>query len=76
MMVTTFNSNSWTTVISCDSPSNVSDETDLITYYELSSLIHSILKHNILIVGRDMNAKIGKDKNNKFSLHNSSNRNR
>ena len=47
---------------------------DLITLYtELSSFVFSILKHNILIIGEDMNAQIGK--NNKFSLLNSSNRN-
>ena len=35
----------------------------------------SIPKHNVLIIGGDMNAKIGKNVNNKFSLHNSSNKN-
>ena len=44
-------------------------------YNEQSSLIHNILKHNVLIIGRDMNAQIGKNVNNKFSLHNSSNTN-
>ena len=49
---------------------------DLITFYnELSSLDHSIPKHNTVIIGGDMNAQICKNKNNKFSLHNSSNRN-
>ena len=40
-----------------------------------SSLVHSIPKHNVLVIGSDMNAQIGKNKNHKYSLHNSSNRN-
>ena len=75
-MVTTFNGNTNTTIISCYNPTNVSDETDLITFYdELSSLVRSIPKHNVLVIGGDMNAQIGKNVNNKFSLHNLSNRN-
>ena len=34
-----------------------------------------ILKHNVLVIGGDMNALIGKNINHKFSSHNSSNRN-
>ena len=75
MMVSTFNGNPSTTIISCYSPTNVSDETYLIVYYnEISSLVRCILKHNVLIISGDMNAQIGKNVNNKFSLHNSSNR--
>ena len=49
---------------------------DLITFYsKLSSLVHCIPKHSILIISRDINAQIGKDENNKFFLHNLSNRN-
>ena len=45
MMVVTFNSNPSATIISCYSPTNVSEETELIAFYdELSSLVHSILK--------------------------------
>ena len=74
MMVATFNGNPSATIISCYSPTNVSEETDLITfYYELSSLVRSIPKHNVLVIVGDMNAQIGK--NHKFSLRNSSNRN-
>ncbi len=76
MVVATFNGNSSTTIISCYSPTNVSDETDLIaSYNELSSLVRSIPKDKVLIIGGDMNAQIGKNVNNKFSLHNSSKRN-
>ena len=48
----------------------------LVTFYEeLSSLVRSISKHNLLVIGGDMNAQIGKNRNNKYSLHNTSNRN-
>ena len=43
------------------SPTNVSEETELVTFYdELSSLVRSIPKHNMLVIGGDMNAQIGK----------------
>ena len=75
MMVATCNGNPSTMIISCYSPTNACDETDLITFYnELSSLVHCIPKHNILIISGGMDAQIGKNVNNKFSLHNSSNR--
>ena len=49
---------------------------ELVTFYdELSSLVRSIPKHNMLVIGGDMNAQIGKNGNNKYSLHNASNRN-
>ena len=37
------------------------------------SLVRRIPKHNVLVIGGDMNAQIGKNVNLKFSLHNSSN---
>ena len=56
-MAATFNRNLRATIISCYSPTNVSKETELITFYdELSSLVRSISKHNIFVIGRDMNA--------------------
>ena len=76
MMAATFNGNPKATIISCYSPTNVSEETKLVTFYEeLSSLVHSIPKHNLLVIGGDMNAQIEKNRNNKYSLHNTSNRN-
>ena len=76
MMVATFNGNPSATIISCYSPTNVSEETDLITFYdELSSDVCIIPKHNVLFIGGDMNAQIGKNVNHKYSLHISSNRN-
>ena len=75
MMVATFNGNPSTT-ISCYSPTNFSEETVLIAFYnELSSLIRGILKHNVFVIGGDMNTQIGKNVDSKFSLHNSSNKN-
>ena len=75
MMAATFNGNPRATII-CYSPTNVSEETGLVTFYdELSSLVRSIPKHNMLVIGGDMNAQIGKNGNNKYSLHNTSNRN-
>ena len=57
MIVAAFNGNPSATIISCYSPTNVSEETNLITFHnELSSLVHSILKHNVLVIGGDMNA--------------------
>ena len=38
-------------------------------YNELFSFVRSIQKHNVFIIGGPMNAKIGKNVNNKFSLH-------
>ena len=76
MMAATFNGNPRATIISCYSPTNVSEETELVSFYnKLSSLVRSIPIHNVLVIGRDMNAQIGKNGNNKYSLHNTSNRN-
>ena len=51
VMVATFNGNPRATIISCYSPTNVSEETELVAFYdELSSLVHSILKHNMLVI--------------------------
>ena len=75
MMAATFNGNPRATIISCYSPTNVSEETELVTFYDvLSSLVRSIPKH-MLVIGGDMNTQIAKNGNNKYSLHNTSNRN-
>ena len=76
MMAATINGNSRATIISCYSPTNVSEETELVAFYdELSSLVRSIRKRNMQVIGGDMNAQIGKNGNNTYSLHNMSNRN-
>ena len=63
-----FNGKPRTTIISCNIPTNVNDKTNLITFYnELSSIVRSIPKHNVLIIGGHRNAQIGKNVNNKIS---------
>ena len=75
-MVVMINDNPSTTIIHCYSPTNAGVEMDFnIFYNELFFLVHSIQKDNVLIIGGDMNAQIGKNINNKFSLHNKTNRN-
>ena len=75
MLTATFNGNPRATII-CYSPTNVSEETELVAFYdELSSLVRSIPKHSLLVISGDMNAQIGKNGNNKYSLYNTSNRN-
>ena len=69
MVVATFNGNHSSTIISCNSPTNGSEETNLIAfYYELCSLVRSIPKHNVLIIDGDMNAKIGKKRKQQIQL--------
>ena len=76
MIAATFNSNPRAKIISCYSPTNVSEETEHVAFYdELSSLVRSIPKHNVLVIGGDMNAQIRKNGNNKYNLHNTLNRN-
>ena len=76
MMAATFNGNPRATIISCYSPTNVSEETELVAFYdELSSLVRSIPKHNMLVFWRRHECPIGKNGNNKYNLHNTSNRN-
>ena len=72
----TFNDNLYTTVISFYCPTDASNETDIITFYnELCSLVWFNTKPNILMISGDMNAQIGKDRNNEFCLLNLPNRN-
>ena len=71
-----FNGTPCTTIVSCYSYTDASDETDTITFYnDLFYFVRHIPKHNVLIIGRHMNAQIGKDGNNKFGVHNLPNRN-
>ena len=76
MLAAMFNGNPRATIISCYSPTNDSEESELVAFYdELYSLVRSIPKHNLLVIGGDMNAQIGNNGNNKYSLHNTSNSN-
>ena len=75
MLAATFNDNPRATIISCYSSTNVSEETELFAFNdELSSLVRSIPKHNLLVIAGDINAQIGLNGNSKYSLHNTSNR--
>ena len=68
MMVATFKGNPSTAIIFCRSPTKISEETDLIPFYnELSSFVPSIQTHKVLVIAGDMNAQIGKNVNNKFN---------
>ena len=76
IMCATSNGNPRTIIVSFYGHTNASNETGITTFYNgLSSLEWHIPKHNVLIIGRDMNAQIGKDGNNKFCSHNMLKRN-
>ena len=76
ILIATFHGNPETTLISCYSPTNIADEQKVINVYDdLSSLVRSVPKHNVLIVGGDLNAQIGQSIHHKFTYHHSSNRN-
>ena len=75
MMVATFNGNPCTTIISRYSPTNVSEETELIPFYNEKSPSFVASQNNVLIISGGINAQIGKNVKSKCSLHNSSNRN-
>ena len=76
LMVATFSGNPKVTAISCYSPTNCSEETEVSTFYDqLSQLIKQIPKHHILLIGGDMNAKIGSNECEGDSYHDSTNRN-
>ena len=52
------------------SPTHISDEQVTDNFYtELTSLTRNIPKHNILIIGGDLNAYLGKHDGYKYSLH-------
>ena len=71
MMAAAFNGNPRATIISCYSPTNVSEETELDAFYdEQSFLVRNIPKQNVLVIGGDMSAQIGRNGNNRYSLHN------
>ena len=76
ILVATFHGNPEATLILCYSPTNIADEQEVIDFYDdLSSLIRSVTKHNILIVGEELNAQIGQSTHHKFTYHHTSNRN-
>ena len=61
MFATFNNSNPCTTIVFYYSPTNASEWIDVITFYnELSSFVQLISRYNVLIIGEDINALIGK----------------
>ena len=76
IMVATFNGNPKTTLICCYSPTNVSDEDQVDNFYEtLESLTRRIPKHNLLVIGGDFNAHLGRQNGFRNSYHQQQNRN-
>ena len=62
ILIATFNGNPAVTVISCYSPTNVSPVEEREEFYiELAELTKKIPKHNVTLIGGDMNAKIGEN---------------
>ena len=75
ILVATFHDNPEPTLISYYSPTKITDEQEVIDFYDdLSSLIRSVPKHNVLIIGRDLNAQIGQSIHHKFTYYYTSNR--
>ena len=76
IVIASFNGNPHTTVISCYSPTNVCDEQEVDDFYnDLSSLVRTVPKHNVLILGGDLNAQLGKNEYHKHAYHDETNRN-
>ena len=70
ILVATFHSNPEPTLISCYNPTNISDEQEIIYFYDdLSSLVRSVPKHSALIIDGDLNAQIGQNIHHKFTCH-------
>ena len=71
-----FMGNPLTTVISCYSPTNVSDQEETERFYvDITSYTRHIPKHNVLVIGGDFNAHLGKENGYKYSFHITTNRN-
>ena len=76
IIIANFHGNPITTIISCYSPTNSSDQEDVEKFYQsLSSLVRLVPNHNFLIIGGDMNAQTGRSDTHKFAYQASSNRN-
>ena len=70
-----FKGNPTTTIISCYSPHNSSNEEELKDFYNIMrSTLEHVPAHNFLLVAGDFNAKLGAD-DAKFTYHLETNRN-
>ena len=60
IMVAEFNSNPKLTFIACYSPTNSSDEEEVLKFYQsLKSVVENVPAHNFLTIAGDFNAKLG-----------------
>ena len=76
IMVATFNGNPKTTLSSCYSPTNYSDEIEAVESYSmLQDVIRQLPKHNVIIITGDMIAQVGSEDIVGFSFHDKKNRN-
>ena len=74
-MLAEFESNPKMTIISCYSPTNMSEESEAKDFYkDLKGVTENILAHNILVIAGDFNAQVG-PKDASFSFNVSTNRN-
>lgn len=75
IIIAEFNSNPTTTLIACYSPTNVSEESDVDTFYQdLRGVVESVPAHNFLVVAGDFNSHVGRH-DVPFSYHEETNRN-
>ena len=75
IIVATFNSNPMLTTICCYSPTNCAEVEVVETFYgELNDTISQVPKHNLLLVGGDFNAQLGRQEH-RYSYHAQNNRN-
>ena len=76
-MCATFNGNLYKTIVPCYGFTNAIDKTKITKFYnKLYSLLRHIPKHNVLMIGGDINkTHISKAENYKLSSHNSPHRN-
>ena len=72
IMYVTFNGNLCTMIVACYNPPM--QEMNQISQPSITGYLSSFAQ-NILIIGGDMNAQIGQNENDKFSLYNLPNRN-
>ena len=72
IMIVNFQGNPQTLVISCYSPTSISDEQETMIFYtKLKCLTRQIPKHNVLIIGEDLDAHLGKDSGYKYAYQKS-----
>ena len=75
-MVSTFNGNPKTTIVSCYSPSDCSGKIEAVEFHSmLQDAIRQLPKYNFVVIDGDMNAQVGSEDIGGFSFHDKTNRN-